>query len=85
MYVQIDKSGKSNHCLDFTIDPAHTQILTEPMLSFCIYKILKSGHTNQNVLITVCSNSEVHTILKSRGFIEIETNHILDLKSIPDF
>ncbi len=67
------------HDLSLTIDPAHRAALAEPLLTLALETL--QSYPRQNVLTVVRTTyDDLLALLKSYGFVEIETGHRLGAK-----
>ncbi len=71
----------SPHRIYLMIDPTHSEILSEPLLSHCLV-ILRQNTTNEENTIIEFRTSETNQLGTTRkyGFVDVETMHLLGLK-----
>lgn len=63
------------------LDPAHSEILSEPMISHCLMTLSKNTTNKENTLVEfrTTETKQLETTRK-HGFVEVETIHLLGLK-----
>ncbi len=71
----------SPHSIELMLDPAHSQVLSEPMIAHSL-ETLKKNTTNEENIIVEFRTSEIKQLATTRnyGFVDIETMHLLGLK-----
>ena len=82
-HVSVFPSRKkdSPHRIELMLDPAHSQVLSEPMISHSLVT-LKKNTTNKENIIVEFRTSEIKQLETTRkyGFVDIESMHLLGLK-----
>lgn len=71
----------SPHRIDLMLDPAHSQILSEPMVAHCLVTLRNNTSAEANTLVEF-RTSETHQLETTGkyGFVDVETMHLLGLK-----
>lgn len=80
MRLEAHHTPETLHHLILKLDPAHRAALAEPMLTLALATLQK--YPRENTLISVrTAYTDLLKLLKQYGFVEIETQHWLGLKS----
>jgi len=82
-YVSVSPSREegSPHRIEMMLDPFHSNILSEPILTHCLDTLRKNTTNEENILVEFRSSESVQ-LENSRkyGFVDIEKMHMLGLK-----
>jgi len=82
-YVSVSPSQKegSPHRIEMMLDPAHNQVLSEPIISHSLLTLKKNTTIEANIIVEF-RTSETKQLVTSRkyGFVDIETMHLLGLQ-----
>ncbi|MGY5864993.1 MAG: GNAT family N-acetyltransferase [Candidatus Thorarchaeota archaeon] len=79
--VLLGRGEGSPHRIELMLDPAHTHILSEPIIAHSLLSLNENTTDVENILVEFRS-SETDQLETARkyGFIDIETMHLLGLK-----
>ncbi|MHA1244683.1 MAG: GNAT family N-acetyltransferase [Candidatus Heimdallarchaeota archaeon] len=81
LFVSVGRSEKDCHKMDVTIDPKHSEKLTEPLISFALDYLKNKSELNINTITMIRkSDSTILETMKKFGFTVFETDHLLGLK-----
>ncbi len=82
-HVSVSPTRKegSPHRIELMLDPTHSQILSEPIVTHCLVTLQKNTTIEENILVEF-RTSETKQLETTRkyGFVDIETMHLLGLK-----
>ncbi len=71
----------SPHRIDLMLDPAHSEILSEPMISHCLMTLSNNTTNEVNTLVEFrTSDAKQLDTTRKYGFVDVEIMHLLGLK-----
>lgn len=81
MSVSPSRKEDSPHRIELMLDPAHSQILSEPIIVYCLMTLKKNTKVAGNTLVEF-RTSETKQLETTReyGFVDVESMHLLGLK-----
>jgi len=81
LFVGIGRSANDCHKMDLTIDPKHSEILSEPLIGFALEYIRNNAKDDLNTVTMIRkSDTKLLKSLQKFSFTIFETDHLLGLK-----
>ena len=71
----------SPHRIDLMLDPAHSDVLSEPLINHCLVTLKENTSNVKNTLVEFRTSETKHLeTTRNYGFVDVETMHLLGLK-----